>query len=77
MGSLRRELLDRMLIVNQRQLHCAIVEYVDHFHRHRAHRSLLQAVPLRPHLDPVTSDTIRILRGDRLGGILREYSQAA
>jgi transposase InsO family protein len=76
-GSLRRELLDRMLIINQRQLYCAITEYVDHFNRHRPHRSLRQAAPLRPLPDPVTGHNIRIHRRDRLGGILHEYSQAA
>jgi len=76
-GTLRRELLDRMLIVNQRQLHHAIAEYVDHFNWHRPHRSLGQAAPLRPLPNPVSHDTIRVLRRDRLGGLVHEYAQAA
>jgi putative transposase len=76
-GSLRRELPDRMLIITQRQLHYAIAEYIGHVNRHRPHRSLQQAAPLRPLRDPVASDTVRILRRDRLGGLLHEYSQAA
>jgi putative transposase len=47
-GTLRRELLDRMLILNQRQLHVALTEFVDHYNTHRPHRSLGQAAPLRP-----------------------------
>lgn len=46
-GTLRRELLDRLLIVSQRQLHNAVTEYVDHHNRHRAHRSLSQACGAR------------------------------
>jgi hypothetical protein len=76
-GTLRRELTDRMLIVNERQLHHAITEYVDHFNRHRPHRSLQQATPLRPLPNPLAGDTIRVLRRDRLGGLLHEYTQAA
>jgi putative transposase len=76
-GTLRRELLDRMLIVNQRQLHHAITEYVDHFNGHRPHRSLGQAAPLRPLPDPVSGHPIHVLRRDRLGGLVHEYAQAA
>lgn len=34
-GSLRRELLDRTIIWNQRQLHRLVTEYVDHYNGHR------------------------------------------
>jgi putative transposase len=30
-GTLRRELLDRMLVRNQRQLYNAVTDYVDHY----------------------------------------------
>jgi putative transposase len=76
-GTLRRELLDRMLIVNRRQLYHAVAEYVDHFNGYRPHRGLQQAAPLRPLPDPVTDDDVRVLRRDRLGGLFREYSLAA
>jgi transposase InsO family protein len=41
-GGVRRECLDRMLIVNQRHLEQVLAEYVDHFNGHRPHRSLDQ-----------------------------------
>jgi len=75
-GTLRRELLDRMLIVDQRQLEHAVVEYVDHYNFHRPHRALGQAAPQRP-LPDATTDNIRVLRRDRLGGLIHEYTQAA
>jgi hypothetical protein len=47
-GSLRRELLDRILIVNRRQAAAVLAEYERHFNEHRPHRGLGQAAPLRP-----------------------------
>ncbi|MDT7711430.1 MAG: putative transposase [Pseudonocardiales bacterium] len=39
-GTVRREVLDRMLIVNRRQLEEVLTEYVAHFNAHRPHRAL-------------------------------------
>jgi len=36
-----------MLIVNRRHLEHVLSEYVDHFNRHRPHRSLGQGAPDR------------------------------
>src|SRR5947209_12002708 len=47
-GTVRREILDRMLIVNRRHLETVLAEYVAHFNAHRPHRALHQAAPLRP-----------------------------
>ncbi len=44
-GSLRRECLDRPLIFSRSQLVRVLSEYVDHFSRHRPHRSLSQRAP--------------------------------
>src|SRR5829696_1869695 len=44
-GSLRRELLDRTLIVNRRHLEHVLAVFVDHYNAHRPHRSLDQAPP--------------------------------
>jgi putative transposase len=74
-GTLRRELLDRLLVLNR--LGCAgRDEYVDHYNAHRFHRSLHQAAALRPLPSPATDD-VRVTRRDRLGGLIHEYAQAA
>jgi putative transposase len=39
-GTVRREVLDRMLILGCRQLRAALAEYVDHYNVHRPHRAL-------------------------------------
>jgi transposase InsO family protein len=41
-GSIRRELLDRILIINQRHAASVLTTYEDHFNRHRPHRALAQ-----------------------------------
>jgi transposase InsO family protein len=47
-GSVRRELLDRLLIVNTAHARAVLDEYEDHFNTHRPHRALRQAAPVRP-----------------------------
>jgi len=75
-GSLRRELLDRMLILNARHLRRVLTEYENHFNTHRPHRALAQAAPLRALPQPDITET-KIIRRDRLGGVIHEYTQVA
>jgi putative transposase len=75
-GSVRRELLDRILIMNARHLRKVLAEYESHFNSHRPHQALNQASPLRALPDPDDAD-IKITRRDRLGGLLHEYAQVA
>ena len=80
-GSVRRELLDRILIMNARHPRKVLTEYETHFNTHRPHRSLNQTSPLRPLPGPTTptpdADEMKITRRDRLGGLLHEYAQIA
>ena len=75
-GSVRRELLDRILIMNERHLRTVLTEYETYFNEHRPHRALNQASPLRALPDPVDAD-IKVTRRDRLGGLLHKYAQVA
>jgi len=82
-GSVRRECLDRLLIVGRRHLHHVLTTYTWHYNEHRPHRSLRQQPPLSK-LPPVdeqaTGDVIdlgRIRRRDLLGGLIHEYQLAA
>ena len=76
-GTVRRELLDRLLIFGQRQLETVLAEYADHYNGHRPHRSLNQAPPLGPEHPPPAAPGRRVMRRDRIGGLIGEYSQAA
>jgi putative transposase len=71
-GSVRRELLDRTLVINERHLRNVLAEYETHFNARRPHRTLNQANPQRALPDPVDDD-IKVIRRDRLGG-LHEYT---
>ncbi|HXT46197.1 MAG TPA: integrase core domain-containing protein [Pseudonocardiaceae bacterium] len=74
-GTVRRELLDRILILNRRHLETVLAEYMTHFNHHRPHRTLNQAAALRP-LPPVaTPSQLHLSRRDRLGGLIHEYGQ--
>ena len=75
-GSVRRELLDRILIINAAHLRKALYGYESHFNGHRPHRALNQASPLRALPDPI-GDDVRVIRRDKLGGLLHEYAQVA
>ena len=76
-GTVRRELLDRMLILNRRQLEAVLAKHVAHFNAHRPHRTLNQEAPLQPIPPPASPSQPRIRRRDRLGGLIHEYSQVA
>jgi putative transposase len=82
-GSVRRECLDRLLILGRRHLASVLREYTSHYNEHRPHRSLEQLPPLvtpaateeRPAADVIQLDRVR--RRDRLGGLIHEYDLAA
>jgi transposase InsO family protein len=77
-GSCRRELLDRTLIWNQRQLLTMLRESEDFYNTHRPHRALKQAAPLRPLPDTVADlGQFRVQRRDRAGGVIHEYRLVA
>ena len=76
-GTIRRELLDRLLIINQRHAAAVLHEFERHYNDHRPHRTLGQAAPLRPlpRRTPTVVDNVR--RHDRLGGLIHEYQHVA
>jgi putative transposase len=77
-GTVRREVLDRMLIVGGRQqLQAVLAEYADHYNGHRPHRASGQAPPLGSGEPPAFVPAGRIVRRDRLGGLIHEYAQVA
>jgi putative transposase len=76
-GSARRECTDRMLIVGKRHLQLVLGEYADHYNLHRPHRSLRQEPPVGRVDPPVEVAGMRVLRRDRLGGLIHKYAQVA
>jgi putative transposase len=76
-GTVRREVLDRMLIFGRRQLRSVLAEYADHYNVHRPHRALGQAPPLGSVESAAAVPAGRIVRRDRLGGLIHEYAHLA
>ena len=76
-GTIRRELLDRLLIVNQRHAAAALREFERHYNGHRPRRTLDQAAPARPLPRRAPTENHKIQRRDRLGGLVHEYQQIA
>jgi putative transposase len=82
-GSVRRECLDRLLILGRRHLHHVLATYTRHYNEHRPHRALAQQPPLGEHSPrdaPSTAEVIDLDHGrrrDLLGGLIHEYQHAA
>jgi putative transposase len=79
-GTIRRERLDRMLVLGRRHLEAVLAEYVEHYNSHRPHRSLDQRSPAASDATPSTIggvDVTRLRRTDRLGGLIHEYRMVA
>ena len=74
-GSVRRECLDRLLILGRRHLKYVLDAYIRHFNEHRPHRALGQRPPLR-HEQPLAevAEFDRVHRRDLLGGLIHEYA---
>ena len=79
-GTLRRELLDRTMIWNQRRLQRLVTGYIDHYNIHRPRRLLGR----RPHCHTIPDDNttdrslpLRLVRTARCDGLIDEYRHAA
>jgi putative transposase len=75
-GTLRRELLDRMLILGERHLRSALAEYQVHYNAARPHQGIAQRVPDSEHdgrhLTVADLDHERFLRKPVLGGLIND-----
>jgi len=79
-GTLRRELLDRLLIVNEHHLRHVLTEYLRHYNTARPRRTLGQVTPAQARTrppEPVNLADHRICRTQVLGGLTHEYYIAA
>ena len=76
-GTLRRELLDRTIIWNRRQLNKLVVDYIDHYNTHRPHRSLDQRPPVATDPPDQPDRHLQVVRTARCGGLINEYRNAA
>ena len=75
-GTIRRECLDRILIIGERHLATVLDGYTAHYNGHRPHRSLCQRPPA-PRSQLVDRPATKVQRRPILGGLINEYAQAA
>ena len=80
-GTLRRELLDRVLILGEDHLRAALAEYQAHYNTARPHQGIAQHIPDGEHdgghLIAADLDRARIVRKPALSGLINEYARAA
>jgi putative transposase len=79
--TLRRELLDRVLILGEAHLRSVLAEYQAHYNNARPHQGIAQRIPAGErdaHRATLTDiDAGRIRRKPVLGGLITEYAHAA
>ncbi|WP_218041101.1 integrase core domain-containing protein [Acrocarpospora macrocephala] len=78
-GTLRRELLDHMLILNEQHLRRILSRYLEHYNTARPHRSIAQLCPAQAEAGPPSPIDLANHRVDRrliLGGLISEYQIA-
>jgi transposase InsO family protein len=80
-GTLRRELLDQILILGEHHLALVLGEYLLHYNQHRPHQSRqqrppdIETRPIRETTEPI--DLRRIRRKRVVTGLISEYHHAA
>jgi len=77
--TLRRELFDRLLILNERHLHRILTVYLHHFNAARPHRALAQLAPAQTETQPpdvINLASHQVHRKTVLGGLTSEYQIA-
>ena len=74
-GSIRRECLDRIIVLNEEQLRRMLTDYFDYYHRIRPHRSLSDNSPIpRPVESPYCG---RVIEMPKAGGLHHRYLRQA
>ncbi|WUH90431.1 integrase core domain-containing protein [Streptomyces sp. NBC_00433] len=79
-GTLRRELLDQTLILNERHLRRTLTSYLEHYNEHRPHRALSQLCPSQAETRPPRPIDLaehQVHRTAVLGGLINEYQIAS
>jgi putative transposase len=79
-ATLRRELLDQVLVVNERHLHRILMIYLHHFNTARPHRTLAQLTPAQAETQPpplINLADHQVHRRPILDGLTSEYQIAA
>ena len=72
-GSIRRECLDHMIILNERHLYRVLAEYLEYYNAHRAHQGLDGDAPLGRNKEPPDFGPVEAI--PFLGGLHHRYTR--
>ena len=75
--SVRRELLDHVIVLNQRHLRRLLKDYVRYYHEDRTHLGLGKDTPGGRVVVPAVQCASKIISLPRLGGLHHRYMVAA
>ena len=76
-GSVRRELLDHVVVLNERHLRRMLTEYVAYYHDDRTHLGLDKETPSRRLRSMPERTCTTVVAQRRLGGLHHRYERAA
>ena len=76
-GNCRRDLLDHVIVINERHLKRLLGEYVRYYHEDRTHLGLEKQTPAGREAVRVASPGSRVISMPRLGGLHHRYDLAA
>ena len=74
-GTLRRDCLDHVIVLNERHLRWILARYLDYYHRWRTHLSLGMDAPSRRAVHP--PERGRVVEFPELGGLHQDYERLA
>jgi transposase InsO family protein len=72
-GTLRRELLDKIIVINQRQLRRVMAQFVRYYHEDRCHLGLEKDTPELRVVTPQPSPNAGVVALPRVGGLQHRY----
>jgi hypothetical protein len=76
-GSCRGDLLDHVIVLNERHLRRLMTEYVRYYHDDRVHLGLAKQTPMRREAIRVAGPCSEVISLPRLGGLHHRYGLAA
>ena len=77
MGSARRDLLDHVLVLNERHLRRLVRSYVEYYLKDRTHLSLAKDAPAGRPVTPKPSAEASVVAVPRVGGLHHRYEWQA
>ena len=74
-GSIRRDCLDHVIVLNEAHLRRILIDYLAYYHRSRTHLSLDRNAPFPRQVEPPSSG--RVISIPQVGGLHHRYTRAA